>query len=394
MSKTTFLPFARPTISEKAIAEVVDCIRSGWIATGPRVAAFEQMLGDYHGNRQARCTSSATAGLQLALEAIGLDEGDEVITTALTFVATLNTIVLAGGRPVLVDVHPDTLNMDVSQLERAITPRTKAIMPVHFAGLPVDLNPLYALADKHGLRVVEDCAHAIGAAYDGSRIGAFGDIQVMSFHPTKNITTGEGGAIITDDDPLIERVECLRFHGIDRSAFNRFAKDGSQQYDVVVPGHKFNMMDIQAALGIHQLPLLDGFVDQRDKLAARYLEKLKGVEGLRLPVPARDEDRHAWHLFTIRIEDNPAGLDRDGFMQAMNANNIGTGLHYQAVTAFRWYQDRYGWKPEDFPHALDAGKRICSLPLFPTLGFDEQDRVIDTIRAVLNGGNAPLKLEA
>ena len=185
MSKTTFLPFARPTISENAVAEVVECIRSGWMATGPRVATFEQMLGDYHGNRQARCTSSATVGLQLPLEAIGLDEGDEVITTALSFVATLNTIVLAGGRPVLVDVHPDTLNMDVGQLEGAITPRTKAIMPVHFAGLPVDLNPLYALADKHGLRVVEDCAHAIGGAYDGARIGAFGDIQVMSFHPTK-----------------------------------------------------------------------------------------------------------------------------------------------------------------------------------------------------------------
>ena len=394
MSETVFLPFAKPCINDNAIAEVVRCIRSGWITTGPRVARFEQMLGEYHGHRPVRCISSATAGLQLALEAIGFEEGEEIITTPFTFVATLNTIVLAGGRPVLVDIRPDTLNIDVSQLETAITPRTKAIMPVHFAGLPVDLKPLYALADKYGLRVVEDCAHAIGAVYDGSRIGGFGDTQVMSFHPNKNITTGEGGAIITDDETLIEAVERLRFHGIDRSAFNRFTKEGSQQYDVVMPGHKFNMMDIQAALGIHQLPLLDAFIDRRTKLATRYLEELKDVDGLTLPAMPRDEDRHAWHLFTIRIGDNQAALDRDGFMQAMTTHDIGTGLHYQAATVFRWYQNQYGWKPEDFPQALDAGNRICSLPLFPTLEFDEQDRVIETIRAVLNCDNPRQKNEA
>ena len=393
MNNNDFLPFAKPTISDQAIAEVVECIQSGWITTGPRVAKFEQMLGDYHGGRHARCTSSATAGLQLALEAIGLKEGDEVITTPLTFIATLNTIVLAGGKPVLVDIRPDTLNMDVTQLEAAITPRTKTIMPVHFAGLPVDLEPLYALADKYGLRVLEDCAHAIGAAYDGSRIGSFGDIQVMSFHPNKNMTTGEGGVIITGDETVIESVERLRFHGIDRSAFNRFAREGSQQYDVVMPGHKFNMMDMQAALGIHQLPVLDGFIDQRTILATRYLEKLKGIEGLTLPVGARDKDRHAWHLFTIRIEDNPATLDRDGFMQAMKTHNIGTGLHYQSASVFHWYQDQYGWKPEEFPQALDAGNRICSLPLFPALEFSDQDRVINTIRAVLEGGNAAQRKE-
>lgn len=394
MSDNDFLPFAKPFISDDAIAEVVDCIKSGWITTGPRVAKFEHMLSEYHNGRLARCVSSATAGLQLALEAIGLEEGDEVITTPLTFVATLNTIVLAGGTPVLVDINPATLNMDMTKLEAAITPRTKVIMPVHFAGRPIDLDPLYALADTYNLRVVEDCAHAIGATYRGKRIGNFGDIQVMSFHPNKNMTTGEGGAVISDDEALMERIERLRFHGIDRSAFNRFSKEGSQQYDVAVPGYKFNMMDMQAALGIHQLPALDEFIDNRTALAQRYMEALRDVEGIILPSLTHTEDRHAWHLFTIRIEDNPAGLDRDGFIQAMKDQNIGTGLHYQSTHTFRWYQERYGWQAADFPHALDAGNRICSLPLFPTLDIADQDRVVKTIINVLSDATINLGKEA
>ena len=216
------------------------------------------------------CLSSATAGLQLALMAIGLKEGDEVITTPLTFVATLNTIVLAGGKPVLVDIDPGTLNMDTARIEAAITPRTRAIMPVHYAGLPCDMDAIYAIAKKHGLRVVEDCAHAIGAEYKGKRLGSFGDIAVMSFHPNKNMTTGEGGAVITDDAEVVAKVERLRFHGIDRNAFNRFTKAGSQEYDVVLPGYKYNMMDMQAALGLHQLPELSGFIDKRKAQAERY----------------------------------------------------------------------------------------------------------------------------
>src|SRR5580658_4635088 len=248
-----FLPFSKPTINQEAIDEVVACLESGWITTGPRVAKFTEELQTYLSAAFVLPLASATAGLHLTLVALHLQAGDEVITTPLTFAATLNTIVLAGAKPVLVDIDPQTLNMDINLLEAAITPRTRVIMPVHFAGLPVDLDPLYDLADKHGLRVVEDAAHAIGTEYKGKRIGSFGDTQVFSFHPNKNITTGEGGCVATTDANLAEQIARLRFHGIDRQAWNRYGKSGSQDYEIVLPGYKSNMMDIQAAIGIHQL---------------------------------------------------------------------------------------------------------------------------------------------
>ena len=408
MTELPFLPFAKPCLSEAAIEEVAACLRSGWITTGPRVQKLEEMLSQYHGGRRALCLSSATAGLHLALLALKLEEGDEVITTPLTFAATLNCIVLAGGTPVLVDIDPRTLNMDVDRLEAAITPRTRALMPVHFAGLPVDLDPLYALAEKHGLRVVEDCAHAIGASYKGRRIGTFGDIQVMSFHPNKNMTTGEGGCVVTSDPEIITTIERLRFHGIDRNAFNRFAKGGSQTYDIAVPGFKYNMMDMQAALGIHQLPELDGFIEKRARLAGRYLDAFAGWEALTLPPCA---DGHAWHLFTVRLTSpsppegeggvggraaysktepvatpSPAlpSRGRESFINAMKTENIGIGLHYQSCHTFSWYQEQYGWQAPDFPHALNAGNHIVSLPLFPGLTESEQERVIKTLVKVLH----------
>ncbi len=373
-----FLPFAKPFLSEAAIEEVVACLRSGWITTGPRVQKFEEMLSNYHGGRRALCLSSATAGLHVALLALKLEEGDEVITTPLTFVATLNTIVLSGGKPVLVDIDPATLNMDVSRIETAITKRTRALMPVHFAGLPCDLDPIYQLAKKHGLRVVEDCAHTIGAEYKGKKLGSFGDIAVMSFHPNKNMTTGEGGAVITDDKDIINAVERLRFHGIDRNAFNRFAKSGSQHYDVAMPGFKYNMMDMQAALGIHQLPELDGFIAKRVTLVKRYMKALKDWPEFILPTAPAYAHKHAWHLFTPRLKNN----GRDGFINAMKAENIGIGLHYEAAHIFTWYKDHFGWQLEDFPNALTAGNTICSLPLFPTMTEAEQNRVIAAMRKI------------
>jgi len=378
MSDDTFLPFAKPSISQAAIDEVVACLQSGWITTGPRVQKFEEMLAAYHGGRPALCLSSATAGLHVALLALNLKEGDEVITTPLTFAATLNTIVLAGGKPVLVDIDPATLNMDASRLEGAITPRTRVIMPVHFAGLPVDLDAVYTLAQKHSLRVVEDCAHAIGAEYNNKRIGSFGDIQVMSFHPNKNMTTGEGGAVITSDDDVIRTAQRLRFHGIDHNAFNRFAKSGSQQYDIAMPGFKYNMMDMQAALGIHQLPALDGFITRRAQLVKRYMEALAGWPELILPKASAFPHRHAWHLFTPRMN-----ADRDGFINAMKEENIGIGLHYQSAHVFSWYRNHYGWKPADFPHALAAGESIVSLPLFPDMTDAQCERVIKSMAKVL-----------
>ncbi|MEK6747374.1 MAG: DegT/DnrJ/EryC1/StrS aminotransferase family protein [Pseudomonadota bacterium] len=383
MSEQQFLPFVKPTISEEAIAEVVDTIRSGWLTTGPKVNKFEEMLSKYHGDRRVLCVSSATAGLHLVLLSLGFKEGDEVITTPMTFVATLNTIIQAGGKPVLVDIAPNTLNINPDAIEAAITSRTRAIIPVHFAGLPCDMDVIYDLAKKHNLRVIEDCAHSIGATYKDKRLGSFGDIQVISFHPNKNITTGEGGAIITNDSALLYTLERLRFHGIDRNAFNRFSKAGSPQYDVVMPGFKYNMMDIQAALGIHQLPELANFIEKRTSLANRYLEVLGDWEEFTLPQAPQYAHSHAWHLFTVQLKQNAAGLDRDGLINAMKAENIGVGLHYQSIHTFTYYSREYGWKPDDFPNSLAAGDSIFSLPLFPTMTIDEQDRVIKSLEKVL-----------
>jgi len=381
-----FLPFSRPSISRAAIEEVVACLESGWITTGPRVKKFEQALADYLGGPTVLALSSATAGLHLALLALALKPGDEVITTPMTFAATLNTIVLAGGRPVLVDVEPGTYNMDVTRLAGAITPRTRAIVPVHFAGLPVDLDPLYALAEQHGLRVIEDAAHAIGTEYKGRRVGSFGDTQVFSFHPNKNMTTGEGGAVATRDNALADQIALLRFHGMDREAWQRFGKTGSQHYEIVAPGFKYNMMDIQAALGLHQLPALDGFIARRTALVARYRQRLADWPQWTLPQAPGYTYRHAWHLFAPLINPQVAGMSRDDFMEGMKQRNIGTGLHYRAVHLYPYYREHYGFKPGDFPVAESVGERIVSLPLFPAMTDAEQDRVLTAMTDLFGQG--------
>lgn len=377
-----FLPFSRPTISRAAIDEVVACLESGWITTGPRVVQFTNNLKEYLGAQYVLPIASATAGLHLALLALDLQPGDEVITTPLTFAATLNVIVLAGGVPVLVDIDPHTLNMDLNQLEAAITEKTRVIMPVHFAGLPVDLDVLYQIADKHNLRVIEDAAHAIGTEYKGKRIGSFGDTQVFSFHPNKNMTTGEGGCVTTFDEALAKRVGLLRFHGIDREAWNRFGKSGGQDYEIVLPGFKYNMMDIQAALGLHQLKDLDGFIERRTELANRYHEALADWPQWTLPESPEFSHRHAWHLYTPLINENEAGMGRDEFMQKMKEKNIGTGLHYRAAHLYPYYREQFGFKPGDFPYAESAGQRIVSLPLFPSMTDAEHDRVLDVMYSV------------
>ena len=344
MSEGDFLPFSRPSISQAAIAEVSACLESGWITTGPRTKQFEQMLGDYLSVSGVQCCSSATAGLLMALLSLELQAGDEVITTAMTFVATLNTIVVAGGKPVLVDIERETYNIDLEQLEAAITPRTKAIIPVHFAGLPVDLDAVYKIAERHNLRVIEDAAHAIGAAYKDKRIGSFGDIQVFSFHPNKNMTTGEGGCVVSHDEDTQTYVNRLRFHGIDREAWERFGKKGTPQYDVVMAGYKFNFMDIQAALGIHQLPQLDGFIKKRTQLVERYYEELSGWSELILPKfdGVRYSYLHAWHLFAPLVNIDAVGFSRDDFMARLKGHNIGSGLHYQAPHLTTYYEKRVG----------------------------------------------------
>jgi len=371
-----FLPFSRPSISQAAIDEVVACLKSGWITTGPRVKQFEDDLKAYLGAPHVLSLTSATAGLHLVLVALQLKPGDEVITTPMTFAATLNTIVLAGGKPVLVDVEPGTYNMDVTKIEKAITKRTRAIMPVHFAGLPVDLDPLYDIAKKHNLRVIEDAAHAIGTEYKGKRIGSFGDIQVFSFHPNKNMTTGEGGCVATRDEKLASDVALLRFHGMDREAWNRFGKKGNQHYEIIAPGYKYNMMDIQAALGLHQLKQLDGFIKRRTELALRYHKLLADWPQWTLTSAPAYPHLHAWHLYTPLINPEAARMDRDAFMQGMKERNIGTGLHYRAVHLYPYYREQFGFKPGDFPVAETISDRIVSLPLFPLMTDQDQDRVI------------------
>ena len=382
MTQNDFLPFSKPYLNRAAIDEVVACLESGWITTGPRVQQFENMLKDYLQAPHVLALSTATAGLHLSLLHLQLKPGDEVITSSMTFVATLNAIVLAGGKPVLVDVDPQTYQMDMQQLEAAITPRTRALMPVHFTGLPVDLDLIYKLAEQHGLRVIEDAAQAIGSEYKGKRIGSFGDTQVFSFHPNKVITTGEGGCIATQDLALANSVKVQRFHGIDREAWNRFSKTGSQHYDVIAPGYKYNMMDMQAALGIHQLPELENIVLQRTELANRYLTAFKDWPELSLPPIPRYAHRHCWYIFAPLVNPEAAGMDRDTFMARMKEANIGTGLHYEAAHLYHYYRETFGFKPGDFPHAEIIGERIVSLPLFPGMTRADQDRVIDTMFSI------------
>jgi dTDP-4-amino-4,6-dideoxygalactose transaminase len=380
MSSEEFLPFSRPSISQAAIDEVVACLKSGWITTGPRVKQFEDDLKAYLGAPHVLALTSATAGLHLVLVALKLQPGDEVITTPMTFAATLNTIVLSGGRPVLVDVEPGTYNLDVSKIEKAVTKRTRAIMPVHFGGLPVDLDPLYDIAKIHNLRVIEDAAHAIGTEYKGRRIGSFGDIQVFSFHPNKNMTTGEGGCVATRDEKLASDVALLRFHGMDREAWNRFGKKGTQHYEIIAPGYKYNMMDIQAALGLHQLKQLDGFIKRRTEIAQRYHTLLAGWPQWTLTRDPGFRHLHAWHLYTPLINPDAAKMDRDAFMQGMKERNIGTGLHYRAVHLYPYYHEQFGFKRGDFPNAEAISDRIVSLPLFPAMTDRDQDRVIEAMR--------------
>ncbi len=381
--RSSFLPFARPSLGEEEIREVVDTLRSGWITTGPKTERFAADFLEYVGGRHAVPVASATAGLHAALLALGVGAGDEVVTTPLTFVATLNSIVHCGAVPVLVDVDAATLQMRVENVEAALTPRTKAIVPVHYVGQPVDLDPLLALAASRGIAVLEDAAHAVGTEYKGRRIGSFPTTSVFSFHPNKNITTGEGGMIVTEDPEVFERASLLKFHGMDREAWKRFSKEGSPRYDVAVPGFKYNMMDIQAAIGLHQLRRLDGFIAERTRLAARYDAAFAGTAGLILPSRVPYPSRHAWHLYTPLVDVDRLTISRDRFMDELKRRNVGTGLHYTAAHEFSYYAGRFGWKPEDFPEAHFVSERIVSLPLFPGLTDADQDDVVGAVSEVL-----------
>jgi dTDP-4-amino-4,6-dideoxygalactose transaminase len=380
-----FLPFALPEIGEAEIAEVVEALRSGWVTTGPRARRFEQdfaaFLGAEHG-LHAIAVNSATAGLHLALEALGIGPGDEVITTTHTFTATAEVVRYLGADVRLVDIDPATLNIDPAAVAAAITPRTKALMPVHYAGLAADMPALLALARQHGLKVVEDAAHALPSTCGGALVGTLdSDATVFSFYANKTITTGEGGMLVTRDEALARRARVMRLHGMNRDAFDRFtATVPSWYYEVVAPGFKYNLTDIAAALGIHQLRRARDFQRQREQLASLYDEALAGLPLVLPPRPPAGE-LHAWHLYVVRLADD-AGIARDRFIERLYEAGIGCSVHYIPLHLHPYWRDRYALQAAMFPHSQHAYERMVSLPLYTRMGPGDVQRVAAAVRAV------------
>jgi dTDP-4-amino-4,6-dideoxygalactose transaminase len=361
------------------IAEVVASLESGWIGTGPKVARLEDAFRRYKGADHAVAVGSGTAALHLSMLTAGLGPGDEVVTSALTFAATVNAIIHAGATPVVVDVDPVTQNIDPAAVEAAIGPATRALLPVHQAGRPCNMDALMGLAEKHDLRVVEDCAHAVETEWHGQPAGTFGDFGAFSFYVTKNVTTGEGGMVLARREEDAARIKILALHGMSKDAWKRFSDEGYKHYDVVDCGFKYNLMDIQAALGIHQLERVDKSWARRQAVWARYQAAFAALP-LTCPAEPEPETRHAYHLYTLLIDEAAAGITRDGFLEALTHHGIGTGVHYRALSEHPYYRDRFGWRPEAHPRASDIGRRTVSLPLSPGLTDADVEDVIEAVR--------------
>ncbi len=383
--KLPFLPFALPELGEEEIAEVVDTLKSGWITTGPKARRFEQAFAEFLNEPQIECiaVNSATAGLHLALEALGIGPGDEVITTTHTFTATAEVVRYMGADVKLVDIDPKTMNIAIDQIEAAITPRTKAIIPVHYAGLAVDMLSLLDIARKHGLKVVEDAAHALPTTLEKELIGTMGsNATVFSFYANKTMTTGEGGMLVTRDAELAKRARVMRLHGINRDAFDRFtAKVPSWYYEIVAPGFKYNLTDIAAALGLHQLKRLPAFQKRREQIAARYFEALADLP-LILPPQAPEGDVHSWHLYVLRLSD-AAEVSRDVFIERMFEQGIGCSVHYVPLHQHPYWKERYGLTPEMFPESQKAYERTVTIPLYTAMTDEQVERVIAAVRRSL-----------
>ena len=384
-TRKDFLPFSRPSIGEDAIESVAESIRSGWVAMGPKVTQFEKTISEYVGSKYAISMNSATAGLHSSVMAMGIGKGDEVITTPMTFASTVNAIILAGARPVLVDIDRHSLNIDVNKIEQAVTPHTKAIIPVHFAGMPCDMDVIEEIAKKHNLMIIEDAAHAMGASYKGSRTGSDkgrGHVAVFSFHPTKNITTAEGGIVCTEDEEIAEYLSVFRQNGMSKGAWNRYSSSGNTHYDVPVPGLKYQMSDIQAAIGLSQLKQLDSFNRRRREICEAYEKELSDCPGISFQQSAGYEHVHSRHIFPILVDTDTLKIDRDTFMQQMKERNIGTAIHYNAIHLFSGYAKALGKKRGDFPEAEYVSDRILSIPLFPAMTDDDVAYCIDAIKEI------------
>jgi dTDP-4-amino-4,6-dideoxygalactose transaminase len=379
-----FLVFGQPLIEESDIAEVVDSLRAAWPGTGPKVGRFEKLVANYKRVKHAIAVSSCTAGLHLSCVGMGLRPGDEVITTPLTFCATVNAIIHAGATPVLADIDARTLNIDPNEIRHRITRRTKMILPVHFGGRLCAMDEILNLALQYGLYVIEDCAHAIETAYGEQSAGTFGQCGVLSFYSTKNVVTGEGGMVLTNDDALASRIKCLSQQGMSQDAWQRFSATSYRHYEVTEVGFKSNMTDMQAAMGIHQMVRVERCWRRREEIWKRYNEAFANLPVV-LPLDSTPGTRHAYHLYTLLIDQRKAGIGRDEFIMRLKDENIGVGVHYRQVAAHRIYQERFGWKPEEWPNAQWISERTVSLPISAKLTDSDVEDVINSVWRVIAG---------
>jgi UDP-4-amino-4-deoxy-L-arabinose-oxoglutarate aminotransferase len=374
-----FLPLSRPAIGEEEIRQVVACLKSGWITTGPLCQKFEAQFCELTGAGRAVSVTSGTAGMHLVLLALGIGPGDEIITPSMTFASTINMIVMLGAKPIFVDIDYETLNINADLIEAKITGNTKAIIPVHFAGAPADMDKILDIAGRHGLTVIEDAAHAVGTWYKGIHAGGFGQIAIFSFHPIKNITTGEGGMIVHNDGKMEQKLRQLRFHGLERDAWKRYGKGGNPEYDIQTPGFKYNLTDMQAALGLAQLSRLEELNRRRDQLAALYQECLQGLSRINLPGVPGYRHVHSWHLFIIKLLD----MDRRIFMEKLSEYNVGYGLHFPANHLLAYVKERFTIPAGSLPETERAAAGIISLPLFPDMADADVHYVGEAIREIL-----------
>jgi dTDP-4-amino-4,6-dideoxygalactose transaminase len=377
-----FLPFAMPDIGEAEAESVVETLRSGWLTTGPKAHRFEADFAEYVGCQHAVAVNSATAALHLALSAVGLEEGDEVLVPTMTFAATAEVVLYFKARPVLVDCRPETLNLDPDQLEKAITAKTKAIMPVHIAGQACDMDRILEIASDYDLRVIEDAAHALPARYRGKMIGTLGDITCFSFYATKTITTGEGGMAVTENPEWADRMRIMGLHGISKDAWKRYTAEGSWYYEILYPGFKYNLTDIAAAIGIEQLKKCTHFWEVRQRYATLYNKGFQDVPAIITPYVA-PEVQHAWHLYVIQLDLERLRIGRNEFIALLKQEGIGTSVHFIPLHLHPYYRDTFGYGPADFPHASFAFERIVSLPIYPKMTDADVQRVIDTVRGLV-----------
>jgi dTDP-4-amino-4,6-dideoxygalactose transaminase len=380
--RNEYLVFGSPQLLQEEIDEVVATLRSAWIGSGPRVQKFETLFRDYLGAHHAVAVSSCTAALHLAMAALDLSAEDEVIVPSMTFAATANAVIHALGRPVLADVDRATMCLRAEDVEAKLTPRTRAIIPVHFAGRACEMNELLELAHAHQCAVIEDCAHAIETLYRGRHAGTFGDFGAFSFYVTKNLVTAEGGMVITRSPENAARIKALALHGLTADAWTRFSDEGFRHYEVVEPGFKYNMTDLQAALGIHQLARIEKNLERRDEICARYDTAFAELPVI-LPQPPADHTRHARHLYTLLLDVDSVAIDRDSMLRLLHEAKIGTGVHYRALHLHPYYRDTFGYEPDDFPNALWISERTLSLPLSPKLTDDDVEDVVAAIRRIL-----------